>query len=189
MADLALNHRLAQGMFGGVVGGLDSLDIQEGPQRTCHLQELSAGVHCAGPRLSLGALGAQHHHLLEGGLECQANLPAAVLQVGPVDRAVFVAVPESKQLLLQAQQLCSEFSTGARAFSDGGEVADQVRPAELSLLQGEMVVGREVIVDHNPVPGVNYVGGRVNPGSTATVLRLPLRGPGRINDPWPESSR
>ena len=189
MADLAVNDGLAQGTLDGVVGGLDSTGLQEGPQRTCHLQELLAGAHCAGPRRSLAALGAQHHHLLEGGFECLANRPAAVLQGGPVDRAVFVAVPEPKQLLLQAQQLCSELSAGARAFGDAGEVADQVRPTQLALLQGEMVVGREVIVHHNPVPGVNYLGGRVNPGSTATVLRSPLSGSRRISDPWPESSR
>jgi hypothetical protein len=143
MTDLALNHRLAQGTLSGVVGGLDSLDVQEGPQRTCHLQELSASAHCAGPRRSLVALSAQLHVLLEGGLECLTNRPAAVLQGGPVDCAVLVAVPEPKQLLLQVQQLCSELSAGARAFGDGREVADQVRPTQLTLLQGKMVVGRE----------------------------------------------
>ena len=45
MADLALNHRLAQGTLGSVVGGLDSTGLQKGPQRTCHLQELPAGAH------------------------------------------------------------------------------------------------------------------------------------------------
>ena len=57
VTDLALNHRLAQGtysygedfVYNSVVGGLDPLVSQEGPQLTCHLQELS-GAHCAGPR-------------------------------------------------------------------------------------------------------------------------------------------
>ena len=32
MADLALNHRLAQGTLSSVVGGLDSMGLQEGPK-------------------------------------------------------------------------------------------------------------------------------------------------------------
>ena len=82
MADLALNHRLAQDTFGSVVGGLDSLDFQEGPQRTYHLQELLAGAHRAGPRRSLASLHTQLHHLLQRGLKGLANRPAAVLQGG-----------------------------------------------------------------------------------------------------------
>ena len=50
LTDLALNHRLAQGTFCCVVGGLYSLVLQEGPQPICHLLELLAGAHCAGPR-------------------------------------------------------------------------------------------------------------------------------------------
>jgi hypothetical protein len=36
MADFALNHRLPQGRLGGDFGGLDSLDLQEGPKGICH---------------------------------------------------------------------------------------------------------------------------------------------------------
>ena len=78
---------------------------------------------------------------------------AALLQGVPVDRSVLVAVPVVKQLLLQAEQLRSKFSTGAGAFSDGGEVADQVRPAQLALLNGQVVVGREAIAHVNPAKG------------------------------------
>jgi len=38
MADLALNHRLAQGALSGVIGGLDPLDVQEGPDAIGQLQ-------------------------------------------------------------------------------------------------------------------------------------------------------
>ena len=75
------------------------------------------------------------------------------LQGGPVDRAVFVAVPEPKQLLLQAQQLCSKLSAGARAFGDGDQITDQVRLTQLALLQREMVVGREAIAHYDPAKG------------------------------------
>jgi hypothetical protein len=56
MADLALNHQLAQGSLGGVVSGLDSLDLQEGPEAIGHFQQLLAGAHRLGPRRSLAAL-------------------------------------------------------------------------------------------------------------------------------------
>jgi hypothetical protein len=45
MTDLALNHRLAQGTLGGVVGGLDPLDLQESPQPSGYLQVLLPGTH------------------------------------------------------------------------------------------------------------------------------------------------
>ncbi len=40
MTDLALNHRLAQGTLSGVVGGLDSLNLQKGPKAIGQLQDL-----------------------------------------------------------------------------------------------------------------------------------------------------
>ena len=53
VTDLALNHRLAQGTFCGVVGGLDASGLQESPQPTFHLLALLAGGYRAGPRRSL----------------------------------------------------------------------------------------------------------------------------------------
>jgi hypothetical protein len=38
MTDLALDDGRTQGSLGSVVGGLDSLNVQEGPQRISHLQ-------------------------------------------------------------------------------------------------------------------------------------------------------
>jgi hypothetical protein len=54
-SDLALNHRLAQGTLGGIVGRLDSLNLQEGPKAIGQLQDLLAGAHRLGPRCSLAA--------------------------------------------------------------------------------------------------------------------------------------
>jgi hypothetical protein len=54
MADLALNHRLAQGTFCGVVGGLDSRDLQKGPKGIGHLEDLPVSrADRFGPRRSL----------------------------------------------------------------------------------------------------------------------------------------
>ena len=63
-------------------------------------------------------------------------------------------VPVVKQLLLQAEQLRYEFSTGARTFGDGDQIADQVRPTQLPLHHRQVVVGREAIAHDNPAKGV-----------------------------------
>ena len=97
MADLALNHRLAQGTFCGVVGGLDSTDLQKGPKGIGHLEDLPAGADRFGPRRSLAAWMAQLHHPLQRGLKGLADRPAGLLQVGPIDGSFLVAVPVGKR--------------------------------------------------------------------------------------------
>ena len=154
MADFALNHRLAQGSLGGVVGGLDPLNLQEGPEAIGHLQQLLAGAHRLGPRRALASLVAQLHHPLQRGHKRLTDRPAGQLQRGPVDPAVFVAVPQDEQLLLQVQQLRSRLTAGALTLSDGGEIADHVRPAQLPLLGGQVVVGGEAIAHDNAAKGV-----------------------------------
>ena len=56
MADLALNHRLAQGALSGIVRGFDTLDLKEGPEAIGHWQQLLAGADRFRPRRSLAAL-------------------------------------------------------------------------------------------------------------------------------------
>jgi hypothetical protein len=51
MADLVLNHRLAQGTLGGVVRGFDGFDRQVRPEAIGHGQQLLAGADGFGPRL------------------------------------------------------------------------------------------------------------------------------------------
>ena len=57
-------------------------------------------------------------------------------------------MPVAKQLLLQGQQLKADFSPYPRALSDGGEIASQVRLAQLTLLKRQVVVGGEAIAHH-----------------------------------------
>jgi hypothetical protein len=95
IADLALDDGRPQRSLGSVVGGLDSLSLQEGSQRISHLQELLAGAHRAGPWRSLAALSAQLHHLLESGYRC-----AEVFD--------YKRQPERLAMVLQLQQLGSE---------------------------------------------------------------------------------
>jgi len=59
MTDLALNHGLPQSSLGGIVGGLDPLDLQEGPEAIGNLEQLLAGAHRLGPRRSLTLLVAR----------------------------------------------------------------------------------------------------------------------------------
>ena len=103
MADLALNHRLAQGTLGGVVRGFDALDFQESPETIGHGQQLIAGADRFGPRHSLTARVAQLHHPPQRGLKGLADWYAGLLQVGPIDCSLLVAVPVGKQLPLQIQ--------------------------------------------------------------------------------------
>lgn len=100
VTDFALNHRLEQGTFYGVVGGLDSLILQESPQPTCHILELMAGAHCAGPRRSLAPLLAQLYYPLQRCLNGMANRESALLQAVLVDRSLFVVVPPTRALSL-----------------------------------------------------------------------------------------
>ena len=115
--------------------------------------ELLAGGHCAGPRRSVAALVAQLRYPLQRGVKLLANRQATLLQGGAANRCFHVVMPVAKQVLLKAQELGSEFSTGARGFRDGDEIADQVRPAQMLLLQVEMVVGRKAIAHDDPAQG------------------------------------
>jgi hypothetical protein len=153
-ADFPLNHRLTQRSFGGVVRRFDALDLQESPQRLFALQELLAGAHGLRPWCSLLSRKTKIHHLLHCALEVLADRPAVQLQRWPVDRAVLPLVPLHKKLLLQRQQLQADLATDALAFGDGGQITDQMRPAQLALLDGQVVVGREAIAHHNAAKGV-----------------------------------
>ena len=137
MADLPLNHRLAQGtyscgedvVYGGVVRGFDTFDRQERPEAIGHGQQLIAGADCFGPRRSLAALMAQLHHPPQRSLKGLADRYAGLLQVEPIDCALIVAVPVGKQLSLQLQQFQSEVGTGAQAFGDGTSIPPKVLPS------------------------------------------------------------
>jgi hypothetical protein len=148
MADRALNHRLAQGTFCGVVGGLDSTDLQKGPKSIGHLEDLPAHADFFGPRRSLAAWMFQLRHPLQRGLKGLADRPAGLLQFGPIDGSLHLAVPVGKQLPLQLQQLRSEFSTGVQAVGDNGVIADHMSPTDLASLQGQADIGREAIAHH-----------------------------------------
>lgn len=119
MTDLALNQRLGQGTFFGVVGGLDFLVLPEGPHPTFHLLGQLTGAHCAGPMRSLSILVAK------------LSKPRATWSQMPGESAGSFAARRAHQCfpscigdkgeiaVLQAQQLFAEFSSGARAFGDG----------------------------------------------------------------------
>ena len=96
MADLALNHRLAQGPLGDIVGGFDAFDFQESPEAIGHWQKLLASADRFRPRRSLAALVTQLHHLLQRGHKHLTDRPAGLLQCGPVDCSVFIAMPLGK---------------------------------------------------------------------------------------------
>ena len=85
LTDLGLNQRLTKGILGSTVGGLDRLDLKEGPKPIGLLQDLLAGAYRAGPRDSLDALTAQLNQPLMCTLEVMGNWAAALLHLIPVD--------------------------------------------------------------------------------------------------------
>jgi len=82
MADLALNHRLAQGTLGGIVRGFDIFDLKEGPEAIGNWQQLMAGADRFCPLRSLTRPMAQLHHPLKYGHKCLADRPAGLLRCG-----------------------------------------------------------------------------------------------------------
>ena len=125
-------------MLGAAVYELDLLDLKEGPQPIGHLQDLLAGAYRAGSRHSLDALTAHLNHPLNCALKVLGSQPAALMQLIPVDWPVTVAMQVAKQLVLKGQQLCSDFTASAPTFCDGPQIEDQVRPAQLALVQGKI---------------------------------------------------
>ena len=187
MADRAVDHRLPQRSYfcgegfaySGVVGGFDALDLQKRPEGFLLFEELAAGAHRSGPGRCFSPLGAQIHHPLQRLLKSQAQRLATSPQAGPVDRAVFPAVPLSKQLSLQGQQLSSELGAGALPLGAGRQIADQVGPAELALAGGQVVGGGVAVAHHHagkasPFSGLDQLHGQ--PHLLACGGKAPVHG-------------
>jgi hypothetical protein len=122
--------------------------FQEGPERLLLVRQLLAGAHRLAPWRLLALLAAQLHHPLQRLLKGQPDRVTRSLQGQPVRGSSLPLVPVRKQLLLQLQQLGSELGAGAGAFVDGGQITLELGPAQLALMGGQVVVGREAIAHH-----------------------------------------
>ena len=132
--ELAVDGGSAQAALGVVVGRLDAGHAGKGPQRRPTLQEvLREGAVAA-------VAGALARRLLE-------QLPELCLERADVlGKAAAVSVPAA--LRPGGEQPCgdpksggAELLLGAESLAVGGEVARQMRPAELASLRVEVVVG------------------------------------------------
>jgi hypothetical protein len=84
MADLPVDHRLAQRSLSGVIGGFDALDLQMPPEGILLFEQLAAGAHRSGPWRCLSPLGSQIHHPLQGLLDVRRSAVHGVpLPSGP----------------------------------------------------------------------------------------------------------
>src|SRR5665647_2654102 len=132
--ELAVDHRAAQATFGVVVGRLDAGHAGEAPEGRPALQQV----------LGEGAVAAVTGALSRRLLEQRAELLLERVDTLKQARAVSVRA----ELCPGCEQPCgdpkaggAELLLGAEALAVGAEVAHQVRPAELTSLHIEVVVG------------------------------------------------
>ena len=132
--ELAVDDRAAQTAFGVVVGRFDAVDDGEGPQRGPALEQVG-GEETVVLRLRALARGLfeQRSQLVRERLDPLEELAAITL--------VPVGVPGREQALCDRQAGLAELLLGGESFAVGGEVPQQVRPAELAPLGVEVVVG------------------------------------------------
>src|SRR5665648_312721 len=132
--ELAVDDRPAQAALRVVVGGLDPGHTREAPQRRPALQQVPREGAVA------AVAGALSRRLLEQRSELCLERVDALAEA----RAVSVPaalLPGGEQSPRDLQARGAELLLGAESLAVGGEVAHQVRPAELASFHIEVVVG------------------------------------------------
>src|SRR5665811_1247530 len=130
--ELAVDDRAAQAALGVVVGGLDAGHACEAPEGRPALQEVLGEAAVA------AITGALSRRLLEQRAELLLE------RADPLKQALAVSV--RAELCPGCEQPCgdleagrAELLLGAESLAVGGEVAQQMRPAELASLRIEVV--------------------------------------------------
>src|SRR5712691_5443711 len=126
-----------------VVGRFDSVAVGEGPEAWPALEKVAREVAVVlGARaLAGGVLEQLAEFVLErGGLGSQSGAVAVGL----------VGVPGGEEVARDAQALLAELLLLGHAFAMGGEVAQQMRPAELPLAWVEVVVAAPAVGADDP---------------------------------------
>lgn len=139
---LSHDHRVAHGALGGVVGGLDALDLAEGPKRLELAEQAGAEVARALLAAAGSALEQAGDPFAKGRqLGGEPGELMAALEIGAVDREDLARGPH---------ELASEPARGAGSLGDLDQLADHMRPAELLLEQVEEVIGGVAVGDRDP---------------------------------------
>ena len=131
-AGLAVDDGVAQSALGGVVGRFDTLDLGEGPQCWPELVEATAERFRGRVAVGGAALEEAAQFVLERfDLGCQ-----------PAARSLLVteAVPGGEEPLADEERGLPDLGGGAAALGERSGVADEVRPAEGALLEGQVFV-------------------------------------------------
>src|SRR5439155_20589239 len=131
--ELAVDDGAAEAAFGVVVGWLDAVGVGEGPECGPAVEEVVGELAVVlRPRAFPGGV-------LEELAEFLLERRGLRLQPGPVG-VCLVAGPGGEELARDAQALVAELLLFGHAFAVGGEVPEQMRPAELPLGGVEVVV-------------------------------------------------
>ena len=136
--ELARDDGAAESALSVVVGGLHPGVVGEGPQRGPELEQVAR--EAAGAPVARGAGGVAAKERLE----LAAQRADAALEFTAV-AGVLVDLPRPEQLRADAQPVLAEFVLGGEAVGVGGEVALQMRPADLAAAQREVRVGPPAI--------------------------------------------
>src|SRR6266516_922072 len=122
--ELAVDHRTAQGALGDVVGRLDALDLDEGPKRRPDFEQVLGEAPSELVAPAFGATPKQCPQLSpkRSHLALQASSIAVLTEV----------IPRREQAPGYVEALLAELLLSGESFGVGGQVPDQVRPADLA---------------------------------------------------------
>ena len=132
-ADLAPDDEAAQRALGMVVGRLHARRLEERPQRAAQVQNVAAGAR----RLGMTACRALAQQRFDAMAQEQHLIAEQAAAQGPVPHPM----PAGEHALRERDQFIADAAGGAAAPGDLGEVAQQVRPAQLPALRLDPGIG------------------------------------------------
>ena len=142
-AQFSEDDRLSQGLFSCVVGGRHSLVMHKYKQAVTLVTQTSTGF--CGLRL------AAKSTVVKRVEDFTSQLAIVMVERSPLNVLRLQSIPMVNQFLPGFFQARANFSRNTTAIDHCLKVAQQVSPAELAAVIGQMVVGRIPIADHNAV--------------------------------------
>lgn len=125
-ADLAPDDEAAQCALGMVIGRFHARRVDEGPQRGVQIQNMPAGARCLGV--------AADRSLAQQRLDAMAQKQHVASEHVAFPCAIAHSIPEGEHALRERDQFIADASRPATALGHLGEVAQQMRPAQLPAL-------------------------------------------------------
>src|SRR5262245_8825767 len=148
VTDLAPDHRRTQRPLRRIVRRLHPVAPRERPQRLAQVQQRRAQLL----RARAAAVEAAHEHPLDAPTHPVLGLQPAP-EPFPHPRPVADVPPVREQFVRPVQQQRADVTALVLPVHHRLEVAAQVRPAQLPLLQGALVVGAEAVAADRPLDG------------------------------------